>query len=384
MSVVTDPLTLLGILALVIVVSEWLAVNTVLKHLGTALLVIIIAAVIANLGLIPAASIAPPLYDDIFGFIAPMAIFYLLLEVNLRDVKKAGLPMLFAFFLGAVGTVIGVLVASMVINSEASFGDLYYAINGMFTGTFIGGSINFNAIALSYEVTKVGELYAGTVVVDNIYTMIWMLVTLAVPRLMMAAKNLNHVPDISVPVATSETEDDKVSPWDLAVLMALGCSALAASLALGAWLKTLGMPIPTILILTSLALGLAQFPVINKLRGSRSVGLFGVYLFLAVIGAYAEFAALANIGELAYMLALFVGIILTIHGLVIFGVGRLFKQDWELLAIASQANVGGQTTAIALCRTFNRPELFLPSILIGSLGNGLGTYVGFLVAGFTR
>ena len=78
------------------------------------------------------------------------------------------------------------------------------------------------------------------------------------------------------------------------------------------------------------------------------------------------------------------GIILTVHGVIIFGVGRLFRQDWELLAIVSQANIGGQTTAIALCRTFNRPELFLPAILIGSLGNGVGTYVGFLVAEFSR
>ncbi len=103
MSVVTDPLILLSILALVIVISEWLATNTALKHLGTALLVIMLAAAIANIGLIPTASIAPPLYSDIFGFIAPMAIFFLLLEVNLRDVKRAGLPMLFAFLLGAAG-----------------------------------------------------------------------------------------------------------------------------------------------------------------------------------------------------------------------------------------------------------------------------------------
>ncbi|MFT7125732.1 MAG: putative membrane protein, partial [Candidatus Azotimanducaceae bacterium] len=34
--------------------------------------------------------------------------------------------------------------------------------------------------------------------------------------------------------------------------------------------------------------------------------------------------------------------------------------------------------------TFNRPELFLPAILVGSLGNGLGTYLGFLVARLTQ
>jgi len=384
MSGFTDPLILLGILALLVVISEWLVAHTSLRHLGTALLVIVLAALVANLGIIPAASSAPPLYDGIFAFLAPVAIFFLLLEVNLRDLKRAGLPMVFTFCLGALGTVVGVLVASLVVGTEGAFGDLYYAINGMFTGTFIGGSLNFNAIALNYDVTKSGEIYAGAVVVDNIYTMVWMLVTLALPRIFMAAKQLVGNDAVVGLLHPPHADEDTVSPWDLAVLMALGCAALAFANFSTNWLLVQGINLPMIIILSTVALVLAQFPAIGALRGSRTIGLFGVYLFLAVIGAYAEFSALANIVDLAYSLVLFVGIILTIHGVVIFGVGRLFRQDWELLAIVSQANIGGQTTAIALCRTFNRPELFLPAILIGSLGNGVGTYVGFLVAEFSR
>ena len=384
MSGFTDPLILLGILALLVVISEWLVAHTSLRHLGTALLVIVLAALVANLGIIPAASSAPPLYDGIFAFLAPVAIFFLLLEVNLRDLKRAGLPMVFTFCLGALGTVVGVLVASLVVGSEGAFGDLYFAINGMFAGTFIGGGLNFNAIALNYDVTKSGEIYAGAVVVDNIYTMVWMLVTLALPRIFMAAKQLVGNDAVVGLLHPPHADEDTVSPWDLAVLMALGCAALAFANFSTNWLLVQGINLPMIIILSTVALVLAQFPAIGALRGSRTIGLFGVYLFLAVIGAYAEFSALANIGDLAYSLVLFVGIILTIHGVVIFGVGRLFRQDWELLAIVSQANIGGQTTAIALCRTFNRPELFLPAILIGSLGNGVGTYVGFLVAEFSR
>ena len=384
MSGFTDPLILLGILALLVVISEWLVAHTSLRHLGTALLVIVLAALVANLGIIPAASSAPPLYDGIFAFLAPVAIFFLLLEVNLRDLKRAGLPMVFTFCLGALGTVVGVLVASLVVGTEGAFGDLYYAINGMFTGTFIGGSLNFNAIALNYDVTKSGEIYAGAVVVDNIYTMVWMLVTLALPRIFMAAKQLVGNDAVVGLLHPPHADEDTVSPWDLAVLMALGCAALAFANFSTNWLLVQGINLPMIIILSTVALVLAQFPAIGALRGSRTIGLFGVYLFLAVIGAYAEFSALANIGNLAYSLVWFVGIILTVHGVIIFGVGRLFRQDWELLAIVSQANIGGQTTAIALCRTFNRPELFLPAILIGSLGNGVGTYVGFLVAEFSR
>jgi uncharacterized membrane protein len=51
-------------------------------------------------------------------------------------------------------------------------------------------------------------------------------------------------------------------------------------------------------------------------------------------------------------------------------------------AIASQANVGGGTTAMALAESMGRRELIAPSILIGSLGGAIGTYIGFSVAGF--
>ena len=68
-----------------------------------------------------------------------------------------------------------------------------------------------------------------------------------------------------------------------------------------------------------------------------------------------------------------------IHGLLIILLGALVFKDWDMIAIASQANVGGSTSAIALAETFNRKELILPAILVGTLGNALGTYLGFMV-----
>ena len=50
-----------------------------------------------------------------------------------------------------------------------------------------------------------------------------------------------------------------------------------------------------------------------------------------------------------------------------------------MVAIASQTNVGGGASAIALAETFKRNELILPSILMGTLGNAIGTYLGFFV-----
>ena len=54
----------------------------------------------------------------------------------------------------------------------------------MFTGTYIGGSVNLNAVALQYGVTKSGTLFAAINAADNIITTIWIIATLLLPRLL--------------------------------------------------------------------------------------------------------------------------------------------------------------------------------------------------------
>ena len=58
----------------------------------------------------------------------------------------------------------------------------------------------------------------------------------------------------------------------------------------------------------------------------------------------------------------------------------LGKFDIGMASVASQANIGGSSSALALAKSINRMDLYLPGILLGALGNGLGTYLGFLVA----
>ena len=55
------------------------------------------------------------------------------------------------------------------------------------------------------------------------------------------------------------------------------------------------------------------------------------------------------------------------------------KQEYLYSKVVSQANIGGAPTAIALAETFDRKELILPAILVGTLGNALGSYLGFFV-----
>ena len=137
--------------------------------------------------------------------------------------------------------------------------------------------------------------------------------------------------------------------------------------------------IPSILILTTIGILLAQTKFISKIGGSQTIGLYLVYLFLAVIGAYCELSAVSQLQEVGATLLIFTSIAVLIHGLVFILIGGLVYRDWEMISIASQANIGGGASAIALAESFNRKELILPAILVGSLGNALGTYLGFLV-----
>ncbi|MCH7924699.1 MAG: DUF819 family protein [Planctomycetes bacterium] len=381
-----DPIYILAVLSLNVFLSEWLVRHSFCRHFGTALLVIVLTAIVANLGLIPASTVGSPVYDGVFEYVAPLAIFLLLLQVNIRDILRAGAPMLGMFFVGALGTVAGVLVGMWAIDGSESIGEQYRAIGGMFVGTYIGGSVNFNALALHYGVARDGVLYGATTAVDNIMTAVWMVVTIAVPRALRGVWPRPSRAPIEKPAdkASNRGDDDTetVRPLDLALILAVGATALWLSDHLAAYLAKRELPVPSILILTTVALILGQIPAVARLRGSRLMGMFAVYLFLATIGAFCDFAALGEIRELGTTLLIFVTVVVAIHGVITFGMGALLRLDPDVVAVASQANIGGGTSALALARSLQRPDLVLPAILVGSLGYGVGTYLGFLTAGY--
>ena len=378
------PLYLLGALALIVAASEWLCRATPLRHLGTSLMVIIVTALVANLGVIPTYSDEIPIYSGVFQFVAPLAIFWLLLGVQLKEVFKAGRSMILLFAFGAIGTSLGVIIGMRIVNGEEAFGDLYNALGGMFVGTYTGGSVNFNAIALEYGVVKEGALYAGAAAVDSLMTAVWMGINLVMPRLL---KSRNAKPEAAIESQSSElapgVEEDteNVHPLDIAWLVALGAGCITISDWLSDWMESaFAWSVPATLILTSFALALAQLPVVARLKGTRMLGMFAVYIFLAVIGALCDVEALRSIGSLGGTLFLFVSVVLAVHGLVVYGAGAMMRVDPAMSSVASQANVGGGTTALACARSLGRSDLVLPAILIGSLGTALGTYTGFMVA----
>lgn len=384
-----EGLFILAVLCLLVALSEWLVQHTFLRHFGTALLVILLTAIVANIGILPAGSTPEqpvPVYDAIFGYVAPLAIFLLLLQVNLRDILKAGKPLIALFILGAIGTSAGVILGLWVIDGPAVLGDNFQGMGGMFVGTYTGGGINFNALAIHYDIVKEGLLYGGTVAIDNIMTAIWMMVTIAIPKVFSSFGSkktaIDRLKSSSSSAANPMTESERISAIDLGVLLTLGFASLWVSNLLSDWADAAGFKAPSIVIISVIALIMAQLPVIQKIQGAQVIGSFSVTLFLAVIGAFCNIAALGSIGDVGIKLLILVTVIVVVHGLIVFGAAYFFRMDMGMAAVASQANIGGSPSALALAKSIDRPDLVLPAVLVGSLGYAVGTFIGLGVAEF--
>jgi uncharacterized membrane protein len=208
-------------------------------------------------------------------------------------------------------------------------------------------------------------------------TTAWILLTLALaPLLALSARFPRRR------LAPPEAQGEPLPPFEGVISVALPLALAAGAIVASAALTALsGGAVPMVLVLTTLALAVAQLRFAERIRLARPLGMFGLYLFLTAVGCSADLRALADAGALGALLFVFVAIIFLVHLMVLLLAGVLLRLDPDMIAIASTANIGGATTAIALAEVRRRDDLVLPGLLVGALGTALGTYAGFIVAG---
>jgi uncharacterized membrane protein len=378
------PLATGVVVMLAVVAVDWLGRTRRFRMVGAAMLALILGAVLANLRVIPPATGPHPVYDAAFTIVAPLMIFLLLLEARLASLRRAGGRMLLAFSLGGAGTVLGIIVALWLVPVRESLGQLHGPIAGMFTATFIGGSANLNAVALHYDITSQGGVYGGAVAVVNALTAAWMAFVLAAPSLLSRLRWWPAPGPLTEGSGATHAPSTQVVPLPdslgLAAPLTLSLLAMLLSNAAAGLLASSGLPVPSVLILTTLALVVAQFEWAARMTLARPLALLAVNAFLIVVGASADLAVLMQKGTLAVVLFAYVAVLLAVHGVFVYGVGALLRIDLGTLSCASFANIGGPATAPAVAEGIGRDDLVLPSVLAGVLGAAIGTYVGFAVA----
>lgn len=382
---VSAPWALLVVLIITVALSDWIGRLGMARRLGPAMFVILFGAVLVNLGIIPSAAFGGPVYDQIFAIVTPAAIFLVLLDVNLVSLRRAGATMIVTFLVGSVGVMLGVLAAFAVLPLDAALGPLAAPFAGMFTGTYIGGAANFNAIAIAYDVFGSGNAFTAALVVDNVMTQVWLMVLLVIPAALLRFARFRDAQAATPPPDPAPAQVPAVlSSLAISVPLALALAAVLVSDLAAGWLAAQGLPLPSILILTTLALAIAQVPGVSRLRLAQPLGVWGMLLFLACIGASADIGALLASRDLGLLLFAFVALLLLVHLAVLLGWGWWRRVDPAVLAMASVTNIGGSTTAFVMAEAHRREDLLLPGILVGALGNAMGTYAGFAIAEYLR
>ena len=114
----------------------------------------------------------------------------------------------------------------------------------------------------------------------------------------------------------------------------------------------------------------------SKMRGAQEIGTWLIYLFFFVIGAPASVGVLIRN---APILLLFCMIIVLVNMLFCFLGGKLFRFDLEEIILASNANIGGPTTAAGMAISQGWVKLIGPCMLVGTFGYVIGTWLGILV-----
>jgi len=386
--VIDDPLAVFLTLGAVVYLSnkleEWVPV---FRSLGAALTGILLGMLLSNTGILPGES---PAYRFLMTDGVYFGIALILLSVDLHSVLRAGPGMLAAFGIGAVGTVAGAVTGALLLSDPV--GPETWKLAGQYAGTYTGGGANFAAVGRSFETSP--DLFAAATAADVIITAAWMAICLAVPVLLGRPGTRS---ESGASTAGPETAEDPVSPAEtpatleeglrssvrpirmtgLAALVTVAVGAVWAAGELGRLVPT----IPEVLWLTTLVLAMAQFPGVKDLRGGAVLGNYLILLFLASNGARSVVATLVSIGPSVFY---FAAVTVAVHGAVLFGFGRLARIDLATLAVASQANVGGAASAIALAGARGYVDRLVPGVAVGLLGYALGNYIGLGVGFITR
>ena len=390
-----DTWALLALLMVSVALAIWLEQKYQwASKISGAIIALIIALVASNLSIIPTSC---PLYDDIvWGYAVPMGIPLLLLQCNMKKIWKETGRMMVIFLIGAAGTVAGAFAAYSLLHSYIPGLE---GVAAMMTGSYIGGGVNFAALATEFEV---GEIKAATTVADNLLMALYFFGLIFIAGMKFFRKHYSH-PHIDAVAANGNLEESQtqaaaywsrkdISLKDIGINFAYSAAVVYTAKLIAGALSSL-IPDTGVVLhmvntffgseyvwITTVAMAVATFgeKQVAKLSGSQEIGTYLIYLFLFVIGVPASIYKI--ITETPLLLA-FTGIMVLVNMLFCFVGGKLLKFDLEDIILASNANIGGPTTAAGMAISQGWSALVGPVMLVGTFGYVIGTYLGILVGG---
>ncbi|MBT7515416.1 MAG: DUF819 family protein [Candidatus Marinimicrobia bacterium] len=362
------------------------------KFIPTILLCYFIPSLLNSFGIISGE--ISNLYFVASRYLLPTSLVLLTISIDLPEIKKLGPKAIIMFFTGTVGIIIGGPIAILIVSTfapEVVGGVGPEAVwRGLTTvaGSWIGGGANQAAMK---EIFGVGDkIFSAMIAVDVIVANIWM-------AFLLYGAGINEQIDKKLQADSSAifTLKNKIEAYRAQILripdltdtmkvMAVGFGVTAIA-HMGAdfiapWIKLNAPGLAKfsltsgffwlIVLATTIALGLS-FTRARDLEGvgaSRYGSLF-LYILVATIGMKMNIMAIFENPGL-----FLVGLIwISFHAILLINMAKMIRAPFFLLAVGSQANIGGAASAPIVASAFH-PSLAPVGVLLAVLGYAVGTY----------
>ena len=330
-----------------------------LAHISGVCLLILSGMVLSQAGVVPTKS---DLYDFLQGPLVLVGLVMMTVGLHLNDVIRVPWRTLLIFLIGALGSVLGGLVAGYV-------GSLYLGIDGyklaaQLTASYIGGGENAVAMQKIFDIPH--PYFVAVFAVDDIVTSIWMAFTV-----WFAADRDKEVDIVEHDASNFDGTSVNIVSIMASIFVSLAVVTLAdiAATQIGALHKILWMSI--------FALIAGHIPGLREyLKPAYVLGasLFAGFFF--TIGAMSDISMVLELPPAVIAMPF---IVVTIHALTIIPAGHFLRVTRISTMVASQALIGGPATAVAVAHARRWKSGISIGIILGVLGYAIANFFGVLV-----
>lgn len=362
---------IIAVIASVVAVSFLLQKIKFFKSFGPAITCIIIGMILGNFKIMPHWH---DVYGVVFQYVIPMSITMVLLNVNLKEFARLSKEPLLAMAFAVLSVSLMTVVTGLIFAPQIPEG---WKIAGMFIGTYTGGSGTLTAIGTGLNASP--NTFAAANAADYVVGIPMLFLFFAVPGILARSKWFKKFWPYSLTqeelAAANDSELFEKKEWsitDIALLFALGFVVTEVATVLSQ-----GSSAGRIILVTTIAILLAQFKPTREIKGNMDVGIFIALFFLVVIGLLVDIKQFA---DSAPLIAVFCFFIITGSLILHIGLCRLFKLKYQYVVISIVAAIADGTSAALVASSGNWKSVISIAVVLGIIGTTVGNYIGIAMA----
>jgi len=326
--------------------------------------------------------------SEIISHIAiTLAIPLLLVGANLKSVTKLSKQVLISFSSLILSAMIIATLVNFLYARHIEHGSI---VSAMAIGMYTGGTPNFNAIGKMFflDSSVIALANLSDIVIGGVFY--FFLLVLAKPLFSLLLKKIKgqsyQIEDIeSNNVDDIDIEAFKVNKDILKTVFYSFIGVLiSAILGILLWI-VFGMEdgrlndfvVPVMLIgVTVYGILLSWFSKLHEVKHTNVVGQYMILMFSFSLAASIDFTQLTTvIGPIFIILTVITFGTTLLHMLFNF----IFKIDIDCAIVTLTAGIYGPAFIPAIAKQLKNEDLIAPGLIVGSIGYGLGTFLGYFL-----